>query len=137
MEVGVGGGRQRHGRESHTHNQGLASGSQGTLPLRCLSWSLTSQGGPNPLTSVPSHPSCCPTEGQTCMRLPEAFTPSLQVWNFRPRSQLELEEAHKEFSQDLLVAQTPLENKIPRIPVQMGARPPMGSHTSHSSAPWK
>ena len=44
MEVGVGGGRQRHGGESHTRNQGLASESQGTPPLRCLSWSLTSQG---------------------------------------------------------------------------------------------
>ena len=43
MEVGVGGGRQRHGGESHTRNQGLASESQGTPPLRCLSWSLPPQ----------------------------------------------------------------------------------------------
>ena len=75
MEVGVGGGRQRHGEESHTHNQGLASGSQGTPPLRCLSWSLTSQGGPSLLTSIPSPPNCCPAQGQACIRLPGGIYP--------------------------------------------------------------
>ena len=87
MEVGVGGGRQRHGGESHTRNQGLASGSQGTPPLRCLSWSLTSQGGPSLLTSIPSPPNCCPAQGLACMRLPGgiySITVSLEFQTQKP-----------------------------------------------------
>lgn len=121
----VGGGRQRHGGESHTCSQGTSE-SQGTPPLRPLSWSLTSQGGPSLVTFIPSCLSCCPTQGQACMRHPGAWTPSLRVWNFRPRSQLQLDEAHKEFTQDHLIAQTPLGSKSirTRIPLQMGVRLP-------------